>query len=409
MTNLEVENKIKKAAENATPNIKDRVVQKCKNEASSNVACFQLKKNREKFFAIIAVAAMFVIVAKVVFGLVDDSIMKRITTTVDIDVNPSLELQINKFDKVVEAVALNDDAIKILDGMDLHGVQTKIAVNAIVGSMFEHGYLSGDTNTVLISVDGKDKEQASNTKANVTADVDSLLKAYNPNAYVISQDITEGSEIEAMINTYHISSGKASLIKKILDNTDKYTIDELVKLNITELNNIINKIGSIAVIDNQLFVILDDDESTNASENSIKEDKFTDINEDKNPNYIGGSENADDPLTDRSTISNNSSSKNIKNDKSVSNNELKKKNNKKSKNVGNKENQKDTNKDKNDKNKSSNKDKSKKNKKSSDGVNPSNDVSINDVSNNDVSNNEVSENDVSINNISGNDVSDNDI
>ena len=55
-----------------------------------------------------------------------------------IDVNPSIELEVNRQEKVLRATPLNDDAQTILDGMKLEGVNLKTAVNAVIGSMVQN-------------------------------------------------------------------------------------------------------------------------------------------------------------------------------------------------------------------------------------------------------------------------------
>lgn len=236
MTTSDVERKLQEAVTNATPDMKKEIIEKCKNADNTNLVCFDYAKRskREHRYAVLAIVAILIISGRILFSFVGDRINNFVITTIDIDVNPSIELQINKYDKVVKAEAINDDAIAILDGMDLHGVQTKIAVNAIVGSMFKQGYLVGNTDTVLISVDGKDKEIADKTKMTVTEDVDSLLKAYNSAASVISQEVGTDVEIKNIAKNYHISIGKATLIKKILDNSNEFALEDLVGLNISE-------------------------------------------------------------------------------------------------------------------------------------------------------------------------------
>ena len=60
---------------------------------------------------------------------------------IGIDVNPSVELSINRNGRVLKVRALNEDAVSIIDGMDLEGVDLNVAVNAVVGAMVTHGYL----------------------------------------------------------------------------------------------------------------------------------------------------------------------------------------------------------------------------------------------------------------------------
>ena len=248
---MDVEKRLKRAVEHAAPNVKESVLQKCNNISESKEKTVFLKTSashkRERFYRFIAVAALFLLMLNVSIELLQGHAKKRVDTIVDIDVNPSIELSINADDEIVSVRAINEDAIEILDGMKLEGTQTKVAVNAIIGSMFEHGYLQGETDSILVSVENKDSEKSEAIQASITEDINTLLKAYNKDVYIIGQSVCQDEEIVNMALTYGISEGKAELIRKVLQMSDVYTIENLVYLNITELNEIIcglNEIGS---------------------------------------------------------------------------------------------------------------------------------------------------------------------
>ncbi len=66
----------------------------------------------------------------------------RTDATVYLDVNPAVEMKINRREKVISAEADNRDGHIILEDMDLENVDLDVAVNAVLGSMVKHGYLS---------------------------------------------------------------------------------------------------------------------------------------------------------------------------------------------------------------------------------------------------------------------------
>ena len=66
----------------------------------------------------------------------------RVDSVIGLDVNPSIEISVNRKDKILETEALNEDAVTVLADMDLEGVDLNIGVNAIIGSMVRCGYLS---------------------------------------------------------------------------------------------------------------------------------------------------------------------------------------------------------------------------------------------------------------------------
>lgn len=62
----------------------------------------------------------------------------RVDTTVFLDVNPSVALQVNCNEKVIRAQANNPDGEIVLENMDLKNADLNVAVNAVIGSMVRH-------------------------------------------------------------------------------------------------------------------------------------------------------------------------------------------------------------------------------------------------------------------------------
>lgn len=244
MGKASVEHKLRRAVKHATPDMKEQIMAKCReakvDKSSPIIMRTPRNKRRETIYALIAAAAVILLSFNVGLDVYHTSVQSRVMTVVDIDVNPSIELKINKEDRIVSVRAINSDAMDILDGMELEGTQTKVAVNAIMGSMFEHGYLQGETDSVLVSVANKDASKSEEIQSNITQNIDSLMKAYSRDVYVIGQTMyEEDPELIDLSNTYGISEGKAALINKIISYNDIYTFEDLVYLNITELNEII--------------------------------------------------------------------------------------------------------------------------------------------------------------------------
>lgn len=76
------------------------------------------------------------------------------TAYVTLDVNPSLELALNRFDDVVGARGLNDDGAELLEGADVVGMSYGEAIEEIERALAEGGYLAGDpVLTVTVTCD----------------------------------------------------------------------------------------------------------------------------------------------------------------------------------------------------------------------------------------------------------------
>ncbi len=191
----------------------------------------------QRWVAIAAVFALFLGGGLFMFTLFGG----QASAVIALDVNPSLEIEVDDDGEVVRVNALNEDASAVLDGMKLKGVDVDVAVNAIIGSMLQKGYISADKNSVLISVNAKDAALADRLEARVKADVDAGLKEGSVNGVIITQVYGDDDEIEDFAERYGISEAKATLIKRIVDagitNGEgvPYTKEQLVSLKVHDL------------------------------------------------------------------------------------------------------------------------------------------------------------------------------
>lgn len=156
---------------------------------------------------------------------------------VAIDVNPSVQLTVSRNEKVLEAEALNADGAEIIDDMDLRGSGLNVAVNALIGSMVQHGYIDELRNSVLITVENSDEGKARALQDSLMADVEGLLAGNAVDAAVVGQTITtKDQELETLAAENNISEGKAALIQRIMAVDPTLKFETLAGLSITDLN-----------------------------------------------------------------------------------------------------------------------------------------------------------------------------
>lgn len=76
---------------------------------------------------------------------------------VSIDVNPSIELELNRLDRVITAKAYNEDGEKVLEGLSVKGAYYTDAIELLVESAAMHPYLTGngDLTFTVASSDGQ--------------------------------------------------------------------------------------------------------------------------------------------------------------------------------------------------------------------------------------------------------------
>ena len=154
----------------------------------------------------------------------------RVDSRIGIDVNPSIELEVNRNRKVLDVEALNEDARVILDDMDLKKVDLKIAVNALVGSMVRHGYLDDLDNAILVTVSGGNTEKNALVRQDVVADIENSLEEHRVQAVVYNQQADETDEVRALAEQYGISYGKAYFLKDLVEEND-LTAEEMTRFS----------------------------------------------------------------------------------------------------------------------------------------------------------------------------------
>ncbi len=159
--------------------------------------------------------------------------------SISLDVNPSIELKIDKSERVSDIVCHNEEGMIVLEEMELKGTDVDVAVNAIIGSMFKNGYISEIKNSVLVTVSGKDKSVREDMKERVVKDIKQTLEQYSLESSVISQDLDDIKKYKKIADKYHISIGKVVLIEQFISKNKQYQFEDLVHLSIDEMNTLI--------------------------------------------------------------------------------------------------------------------------------------------------------------------------
>ena len=169
----------------------------------------------------------------------------KVNSKIGIDVNPSVEIKLNKKEKVIDVIANNEDGNKILSNMDLKGSDINVAINALIGSIVKNGYIDELANSILISVEGNNEKENEKLRQEIVSDLNSYLT--NNNLSIVSQIVSNESDLENIANQYNISLGKAKLIKDIIANNNLLSYEDLVNLSINELNLISNNNENINI------------------------------------------------------------------------------------------------------------------------------------------------------------------
>ena len=200
---------------------------------------------------------------------------------VDIDVNPGVEIVTNKKNKVLEVQSTNQDGASVIDGMDLKNTELKVAVNALIGSMVQKGYIQNDNTGILVTVRNDNEDRANKVKAEVLNDINTALLTNSVQATVMNQTIKSTVDAKKFATENNISIGKAVFVLNLAAKDSSLDAKELAKMKVSEIASLVVQKG----IDIRDIVDYDSDDSI--WENIA--DAIEDIDEDARKNAVSTS------------------------------------------------------------------------------------------------------------------------
>lgn len=190
-------------------------------------------RSGKKVFA--AAAAVLVLFAGT-FGLLRSNMIRPVDSVVILDVNPCISLSVDAKERVLAAEEINEDARGILGSMELKGTTLEVAVNAIIGSMLQKGYLGDMQNSILVSVENRDAARGEQLQKKVSQAIENAMHTDTLDAAVLSQVVSaEDTQLAALAEQYGISMGKAALIQEVITQVPTLTFESLAPMTINEI------------------------------------------------------------------------------------------------------------------------------------------------------------------------------
>ena len=239
MTNEQMERRLASAVEKTAPDDVNGVLSRCEERKGTERLMTEKKTAMRRWTTLVAACLALMLLGG---GGLFYQQANAVASVVSLDVNPSIELRVNRDEKVLSCTPLNEDAQEILEdmggGADLKGAKLDVAVNAIVGSLVRKGYLSEISSAIMISVEDKDSTRAEKLQRELTSAVDGVLRTNESKAAVLTQTVTQDAELERQAQENSISTGKAALVNRILALNSSLRFDALAKLSVGELKDL---------------------------------------------------------------------------------------------------------------------------------------------------------------------------
>lgn len=239
MTNEKMEQRLAAALKKTAPDDVNGVLSRCEERKGTVIPMTTKKTANRKWTSLIAACLAVMLLGG---GGVFYQRANAVASVVSLDVNPSIELKVNRSEKVLACTPLNEDAKAILadmsNGADLKGAKLDVAVNAIVGSLVRSGYLNSISSAIMISVEDKDTARAEKLQRELTSTVDGVLQTSESRASVLTQTLTQDAGLEQQARENNISTGKAALVNRVLALNSALKFDALATLSVEELKDL---------------------------------------------------------------------------------------------------------------------------------------------------------------------------
>ena len=239
MTNEKMEQRLAAAVEKTAPNDANGVLSRCEERKGTVIPMTTKKTTKRRWTSLIAACLAVMLLGG---GGLFYQRANAVASVVSLDVNPSIELKVNRSEKVLACTPLNEDAKAILadmgNGADLKGAKLDVAVNAIVGSLVRNGYLNSISSAIMISVEDKDTARAEKLQRELTSTVDGVLQTSESRASVLTQTLTKDAGLTQQARENSISTGKAALVNRVLAINPSLKFDALAKLSVEELKDL---------------------------------------------------------------------------------------------------------------------------------------------------------------------------
>ncbi|MEG0595073.1 MAG: hypothetical protein RR514_07630, partial [Christensenella sp.] len=184
--------------------------------------------------------------AILVFGLVANMSPLAMCSIVELDINPGIELRLDKHDKVLEVIGINDDAKAMLAHTSFADKTLDETLSILTALLVQDGYFPQNRGAILLSVSDRDDMRAAELSKAITIELEKMLKSNGVHANIMAQDIKSDRKLQNSAQKYGISMGHMSIIEHIMAVNPAVTIEELLKLSSQELIDMLDDTGVTA-------------------------------------------------------------------------------------------------------------------------------------------------------------------
>ena len=208
------------------------------SESTKQKTLTYVMKNKRKF-PIYWVLVPAVVCLVLLFVMPKQEVNSQPIAFISLDINPSLELQLNEDYQVIKVVTYNQEAQSIVEQVKIENDSFQDAMMSLIDNQHYLQYIKDGI--LEVSVFSKE-DKVSNE---LEKQINTLLKQHLSEYQYHCSQVDEQTHHQA--SSHHTTAGKYSIIESILSYTSKYSFEQLNQMSIQELYNILSHYDSNAV------------------------------------------------------------------------------------------------------------------------------------------------------------------
>ena len=133
---------------------------------------------------------------------------------VSLDVNPSIEYSLNRFDYVLSCSAVNGDGEEILNNLRLKNISIEKAIEATIKEIAAQGYLLGEEpGGIVIAAAGGDETKSQKLAQELKTSAKAVAEEQSLTVEIVSEGV--GKEQVAEAREKGVTPGKLNLVQKL--------------------------------------------------------------------------------------------------------------------------------------------------------------------------------------------------
>jgi hypothetical protein len=184
-----------------------------------------------KLTKVASVAAVFVTILGLSYGVHSYRIPY---SYVNVDINPSIEITTNIFDRIIKVEGLNEDGRKLVEAGAYVNKRIESGVELVLEAAVKEGYIRQESyNTVIFTVSSRDEVKVDGIQKSLKDTVSQELEAAGAETEVLIEKVEPEKRAEA--ERQGVSPGKLNLINKLLEVNPEVEVGDLKEKTVKEI------------------------------------------------------------------------------------------------------------------------------------------------------------------------------